>query len=513
MKNTKIPKNKGITLIALIVTIVILIILATISINTVLGENGIIRKSQEAKEMYNNSTITEQKAMEQLLEEYDNAIAEPQIYNDNTLPVSPKLTNGMVKIKYNSTSEKWEKVTDDSTQWYNYANKEWANVVLVGTNGKDATGNVDVFNSDGTLNEDSAYTQLVWIPRYAYQITSQYHTESSTAGDISIVFIDTTNRDKEGTEYTTEYPNATPGVTTGMDDFVVHPAFDYGGTHLSGFWIGKFESSNTNCTTDIATGQIAYTGNEVMTVKANVTSWRYISIGNSFTACLNMNKEGNPYGLSASDNVVDPHLIKNDEWGAVAYLSKSVYGKNSEVFNNNNSSYITGIAADIIGAASSTSSTNTYNTTAGMQASTTGNITGVYDMSGGTWERVAAYITNGHANLTTNGGDLTLEDTENKYRNVYSSTVSDGSDAQEADYLLATPANGHYGDAVYETSGLHMNTNSWYSDYSNFPHSERVFFDRGSGHTDETHAGIFFFGRSSGNAAYNGSFRIVLPVF
>ena len=42
--------NKGITLIALVVTIVVLIILATISINAVLGNNGIIKKAQEAKE-------------------------------------------------------------------------------------------------------------------------------------------------------------------------------------------------------------------------------------------------------------------------------------------------------------------------------------------------------------------------------------------------------------------------------------------------------------------------------
>ena len=34
--------------------------------------------------------------------------------------------------------------------------------------------------------------------------------------------------------------------------------------------------------------------------------------------------------------------------------------------------------------------TNAYNTTGGVKASTTGNITGVYDMSGGAWEYTAA---------------------------------------------------------------------------------------------------------------------------
>ena len=43
-------KNKGITLVALIVTIIILIILAGVSINLVLGDNGIITLAKRAKE-------------------------------------------------------------------------------------------------------------------------------------------------------------------------------------------------------------------------------------------------------------------------------------------------------------------------------------------------------------------------------------------------------------------------------------------------------------------------------
>ena len=42
--------NKGITLIALIITIIVLIILAGVTINMVVGDNGIINKAKEAKE-------------------------------------------------------------------------------------------------------------------------------------------------------------------------------------------------------------------------------------------------------------------------------------------------------------------------------------------------------------------------------------------------------------------------------------------------------------------------------
>ena len=83
-----------------------------------------------------------------------------------------------------------------------------------------------------------------------------------------------------------------------------------------------------------------------------------------------MNKVGNPYKLSEKNSEVDPHLTKNDEWGACAYLSKSKYGKQTEeVYINNNSNYITGIAGDTASASSSDSVTNTYKTAKGVKAS------------------------------------------------------------------------------------------------------------------------------------------------
>ncbi len=45
MKNKRILKERGITLIALVVTIVVLLILAGVSINAIFSENGIIKKS------------------------------------------------------------------------------------------------------------------------------------------------------------------------------------------------------------------------------------------------------------------------------------------------------------------------------------------------------------------------------------------------------------------------------------------------------------------------------------
>ena len=74
MKNLKNTKEKGITLIALVVTITVLIILATVSVNTVLGDNGIIKRAQKARDSYQNSSTSEDEHMRQLaneMAEYD----------------------------------------------------------------------------------------------------------------------------------------------------------------------------------------------------------------------------------------------------------------------------------------------------------------------------------------------------------------------------------------------------------------------------------------------------------
>ena len=88
------------------------------------------------------------------------------------------------------------------------------------------------------------------------------------------------------------------------------------------------------------------------------------------------------------DTTLNTHLIKNSEWGAVAYLTQSIYGKCtsstscSEIGVNNYRHYTTGIGVPA-GSISSFDATSTYETYYGTNLSTTGNIYDVYDMSGG----------------------------------------------------------------------------------------------------------------------------------
>lgn len=62
-KQEKRNNQKGVTLVALVVTIIILIILAGVSINLLLGENGIITQAQKAKEDTEQAKIEEEKAL------------------------------------------------------------------------------------------------------------------------------------------------------------------------------------------------------------------------------------------------------------------------------------------------------------------------------------------------------------------------------------------------------------------------------------------------------------------
>ena len=522
IKKTK--QEKGITLIALVITVIILIILATVTITLVFGEGGLIQRVQEGKELTEQAQKDEQDELKGAEEFINGVLAgtdlpetpEDEPYVDGSIVVAPQVSEGMKPVKYDTNQNKWVKTDETDSEWYDYGNKEWANVVLVGENGKDADGDQDVFNSDGTLNEESNYSMLVWIPRYAYKINSQYHQSGSSAGEIDIVFIDTANKGKDGsTTYSTEYPEATVGGA--MSDYVVHPAFDYGGTALSGFWVGKFETSHTDCTTTESTGQYNGTDKTVQ-IKAGVTSWRSITVDNIFKVCTEMNKEGNPYGLNTSDSVVDPHMIKNSEWGAVAYLSQNaIYGKGEEVWINNSSSYITGSAGDSVSAGTDVGTTNDYKSIQGQEASTTGNATGIYDMSGGAYEYVAAYVNNGHDNLTIYGSSLVKA--EEKYKDVYRATT--GNDSYLTNYNYSQPTtgqteitaiNGHYGDAVWETSNSGTDSTSWYSDYSGIPYAYSPFFRRGGNYSNNTNAGVFYFSCDGGNNVSYYSFRVVVPI-
>ena len=341
---------------------------------------------------------------------------------------TPKLGSGMTPIKWNGSS--WVNTTGSDKDWYDYTGKKWANAKT----------------SDGSM--------WVWIPRYAYSITSGYH--SSSAGNIDVEFMKgLTNETSTGRK---SFDNV-----SGQGKWNIHPAFNYG-TAVSGLWVAKFEASN---------------GSGKIKVEPGVQSWRSVTVNNIYTSCLNYNK------------TLNSHMMKNDEWGAVAYLSKSRYGKSAEVDRNGNSSYYTGGGSG-----------NAYVNNVGQ--STTGTVHGVYDMSGGAYEYVAAYVNNGNSSLS-NGESLVNGDAKTK--NVYSKGSSDDRDSNYS------ANSGKYGDAVYETSVNGNSSNSsWYGDDSYFPDTNSPFFLRGAFYGAGTSGGVFYFDYEDGNSFNTYSFRPVLVV-
>ena len=383
------------------------------------------------------------------------------------------------KIEITSVPNYWKKTTSTDPEWYNYGTEVNAPklgtgmtpIVYEGANKPTEKKWANAITEDGSM--------WVWIPRYAYSITSGYH--SSSTGTIEIKFLkDSSNIAYDGT--------STWDNVSGQGKWNVHPAFNYG-QEVSGIWVAKFEASPEGATTSTSNSEYNGTGKKLQ-VKPGVSSWRSITISNIYDVCKNYN------------SALNSHMMKNDEWGAVAYLSKSKYGKqNEEVWINNSSSYITGSAGNIASAVSNAGTTNDYTSTQGVKASTTGTVYGVYDMSGGAWEYVAAYVNNGDFNLKNYGSSLVNGDAKTK--NVYS---KGSTNSYEDNYKQNK---GVYGDALYETSiNGNSRDGSWYDDYSIFPISP--FFIRGGSYNNGTNAGMFAFYADNGNIDSFNSFRPVL---
>ena len=478
--NKKIFTQNGITLIALVITIILLLILAGVTIATLMGDNGLINRAKDAKIATEIASIKEEIQLEilekqvenegnisddtlkEILEKYgvlseegeklvdktlttakgNHEIKVTDIFNGTTVkdaqkkpviadksgangPSLNKITQKTyVTWKLNEIGTEYEINDTQTTQpdyWYDYENGKWANIKT-------------------TNEKEGLEAYWVWIPRYEYIVPT-----SATAEEIEVKFIPISQ-------------------TVADAGYTIHPAFTNEGNggfgELDGIWVAKFEavSSNPNA---------AYGGgtdtNLKVQVKPGVQSWRNISTNNIFSACRKMTR----IGEVLEGSTVDSHMMKNTEWGAVAILSQSKYGVFNpessigangdgtyQVWNNSSSSYITGS----VGTSKDANNTTTYayNSANGPKASTTGTVYGVYDMAGGSWEYVAGCL-NGQENAKFG---VTVGDS--KYVDLYTNSSNSSSNYDGA----------KIGDATKETKG-------WNSDYSVFVYSSYPVFKRG----------------------------------
>ena len=197
--------------------------------------------------------------------------------------------------------------------------------------------------------------------------------------------------------------------------------------------------------------------------------------------------------LTGDTNNFDTHMIKNMEWGAVAYLTQSKYGRCtngtcSEIYINNSSNHYTGRSGGSTYASEATYGTYSYDNYSisdsnekttkedlrGENASTTGNIYGIYDMSGGAYDYVMG-------NMAAEGGGFNAASSETWSTDLYPSLKYCDRYTYGATYNDAIAyKRGKLGDATKETlMAVSSMSGGWYNDIFGFLRSGTPWFIRG----------------------------------
>ncbi len=395
------------------------------------------------------------------------------------------------------------------------------------------------------ISMDDINTMWVWIPRYTYtyfntntpeEINIKFEKETKSTGTIKC--INAVLGSGTTSQNCTDSTNGSLKIGTST---YTHPAFTFGDQELTGIWVGKFENSATTIPTSNSTEDAT------IIIKPDIQSLRYKSLSYQFRDIRQMEKTNNIYGfpqssmttfnwngeLTGDTNNIDTHMMKNSEWGAVAYLSHSKYGINKEININNSSDYYTGRSGGDVGGSTAinkvytnqtsttqynkygfytydgyllTYNTNTKSTTRDMNkvASSTGNIYGIYDLSGGSYEYVMAnevnssnqFYSSSAANWSTSLYPLS------KYYDNYTYNTS-----------ITTYTRGKLGDATIEMApNLNSTNRSWYSDYGQLYYSSYSWLSRGGYAADGANAGSFNFFYDNGTNTSHKATRSVLVI-
>ena len=436
-----------------------------------------------------------------------------------SIPNAPILDDGMIPVVFYTPSNDTivETISSTDSSWYDYFNQEWANAVLVKTSGTKTRAYYKA-NPGVAIDESDILAYYVWVPRYKYKIWTLGESSAGQEQTIDIVF------------------ESTSSISTGtqVGEYITHPAFWWDndsdgvrdpGEELAGIWVGKFETTGDSSNP---------------TILPNVTSLIRQNVSTQFATAQKLG--GTTYGISSN---VDSHMMKNSEWGAAAYLSHSKYGVNREIYINNSSSFYTGRSGGNVGGStpinktytvqSATTQYNSYgyytwdgyllnyntNTKSSTRdltkvASTTGNITGIYDMSGGVSEYVMGVFANSDGQLwsgssTSNNSGFTgllydgtsytgIAFPDSKYYDMYKASSGTAISA-----LTACNGGVCYGHALSEVKG-------WYGDgdYTYFVNDNGPWFRRGGDYDKGSTAGAFNRDGFFGSADYSFGFRSVV---
>ena len=350
--------NKGITLVALVVTIVVLLILAGVSINLVLGNNGIIAKAKEAETKSAEASQNDLKGMNGLVSEMEGALAG----NGSTGSGSG---NGNTGSGNNFVTKNTEVTYPDGKVWIPEGFKV----------ADDSASTVQ----GGVVIEDKDRNQFVWVPvatladykRTAYSTNVATEETDTATNSIKINYSSSKN-----SEYFTE---ALPeDEKTSVERY-------------KGFYIGRYEAGDKE-NTEAKTLRSSNDVTKTVTIKANqapynnVTKTQAISLAEGFAT---------KQGYKAKTKLVSSYA-----WDTtIAFMQKvnSDYGSSSEEGNYTDTKFS---YTDITKA----SQTKATNSSVLVPTGQTTPVCNIYDMGGNVWEWTTESYSYPNNPYTSRGG-------------------------------------------------------------------------------------------------------------
>ena len=357
MKN---KQEKGITLIALVVTIVVLLILAGVSISLVLNNNGIISKAKEAKNRYAEAQTNEEKQLNELAN-----------------LISTKLGETTGGGSGNSTT-KVDGVP--IPEGFVYVGGTKASGLVI----SDAAADKENYKGQSTVGTDLVGNQFVWIPvdniadykRTAYSPNVATGTIDSTTNSEQI---------KVNGQYIYYFKEALPAdEKTSVET-------------NKGFYIGRYEAGDQESTTSKKLRASGASTSNTITVKAGQAPYNYVTRTQAQSLA-----EG--FSTKQKYTSVKSKLVSSYAWDtAIAFIKKtnSDYGSSSEEGNYKNSPTFTytGIADTEKNKQTKANGTSTLIPTGQTTA-----VNNIYDMGGNVLEWTTESFSDTNVPCTRRGG-------------------------------------------------------------------------------------------------------------
>ncbi len=255
-----LKKEKGITLIALSVTIIILIILAGITIRGLFGENGLVEQAKRARDDVSESTQKEKDSRNKLLQEYDEMLSEETSEGEENPPEEEPSgeTLKVEEVKGGEPFSEKTKVIDSK-----------GNEIMVPAGFKIASdsGNtvqegivIEDVNASGDANVQGS--QYVWIPVGTFkkddgstseQIKLGRYTFNTTTGEPTLVQSADNYTDQSGNVVIDLYYKELISYREGVESYDEGVALNTTAYDLKGFidsvktnggyYIGRYEAS------------------------------------------------------------------------------------------------------------------------------------------------------------------------------------------------------------------------------------------------------------------------------